>query len=141
MWLYRRILRISWVNKVTNKAVLEGIKKDLEVMRTIKRRKLEYLEHIMRNENHYRLLKSILQGKLYSKREPGRISWLRNLRKCFSKNTTDYSKQLWTKWLYPGWSPSEDDRLKLYSTRDHVTMSSDQLNVNLLHCSLNQLSQ
>jgi len=44
MWLYRRILRISWVDRVTNKTILEKMGKKKQEMKTIKRRKLEYLE-------------------------------------------------------------------------------------------------
>jgi hypothetical protein len=32
-------------------------------MNTVKRRKLEYLWHIMRNDTNYKILKSILQGE------------------------------------------------------------------------------
>jgi len=39
------------------------------VINTIKRRKLGYLGHRMRNENQYQLLKEILQKKLYGKRK------------------------------------------------------------------------
>jgi len=35
MWLYRRILRISWVDKVTNETILERMGKEKEVMKTI----------------------------------------------------------------------------------------------------------
>jgi len=43
----------------------------------------------MRNDNKYKLLKSILQGKVFGKRGPGRkrISWLKNLRTWYSKTT------------------------------------------------------
>lgn len=89
MWLYRRILKIPWVDKVSNRAVLERIGKQKEIMNTIKRRKLEYLGHIMRNEGKYHLLISILQGKVFGKRGPGRrrISWLKNLRTWFTTTT------------------------------------------------------
>jgi len=67
---------------VTNETILERMGKEKEVMETIKRRKLEYLGHIMRNDNKYKLLKSILQEKVFGKRGPGRrrISWLKNIR-------------------------------------------------------------
>lgn len=80
MWLYRRILRISWKDKVTNVIVLERMNKEREVMNTVKKRKLEYFGHIMRNEKKYDLLITILQGKVYGKQGPGRrrISWLKN---------------------------------------------------------------
>ena len=38
MWLYRRMLKISWTAHVTNIEVLRRIKKDLEVMYTIKKK-------------------------------------------------------------------------------------------------------
>jgi len=40
------------------------MKKDLEVMNTIKRRKLEYLGHIIRNKSKYHLLKSVHHEKV-----------------------------------------------------------------------------
>lgn len=43
MWAFRRILHTSWIDHVTNEAVLRRIIKDREVGITIKRRKLEYL--------------------------------------------------------------------------------------------------
>jgi hypothetical protein len=40
--------------------------KKKEAMNTVKRRKLE---HIMRNDTKFKLLNSILQGKVFGKRE------------------------------------------------------------------------
>lgn len=89
MWLYRRILRISWVDHVSNKKVLEMLQKGTEIIHIIKKRKLEYFGHIMRNQKRYGLLQLILQGKVFGRRGPGRrrISWLRNLRTWFSLST------------------------------------------------------
>jgi hypothetical protein len=44
----------------------------------------------MRNDTKYKLLKSILQGKVLEHRRPGRrrISWLKKLRTWFSRTTT-----------------------------------------------------
>uniref|UniRef100_A0A8D9AE48 Uncharacterized protein n=1 Tax=Cacopsylla melanoneura TaxID=428564 RepID=A0A8D9AE48_9HEMI len=94
MWIYRRILKISWVDKITNEEVLRRMGKEKEIMNTVKKRKLEYLGHIMRNEEKYCLLKTILQGKVYGKRGRGRrrISWLKNLRTWFSQTTTQLFK-------------------------------------------------
>ena len=90
MWLYRRILKIPWIDHVTNEEVLRRMNKQAEIIVTIKQRKLEYLGHIMRNEKRYGLLQLVLQGKIPSKRGPGRrrISWLKNLRTWFSTTTT-----------------------------------------------------
>jgi hypothetical protein len=53
MWLYRTVVKIPWIDIATNEAVLERKMEE-------KRRKLEYLGLIMRSDNRYKLLKSIL---------------------------------------------------------------------------------
>ena len=90
-WIYRRILRISWTDRITNEEVLRRMNCQPVLMHTIKQRKLEYLGHIMRNPVKYRMLQLFLQGKVEGKRGPGRrrISWLANLRKWFGVTSTD----------------------------------------------------
>ncbi|XP_045480979.1 uncharacterized protein LOC123685370 [Harmonia axyridis] len=63
MWTYRRILRVSWKDRITNIEVLRRIGREKEVERTIKERKLQYLGHIMRGEK-YNILRLIMQGKI-----------------------------------------------------------------------------
>lgn len=89
MWCYRRLLRISWVDRVRNTEVLARLQKQLEVMFTIKKRKLEYFGHVMRGEK-YRILQNIMQGKIQGRRCPGRrrTSWLKNLREWYGVNST-----------------------------------------------------
>lgn len=81
MWLYRRILKISWVDRVTNIEVLRSINKGRELLTDIKRRKISYFGHVMRGQK-YELLQLIVQGKIEGKRGVGRkqMSWLRNIR-------------------------------------------------------------
>ena len=88
MWVYRRILRVSWTERVTNMTILGSMNKKMEVLNAIKRRKLEYLGHIMRNKK-YNILQIIMQGKIEGSRRPGRrrTSWLYNLRQWFGKST------------------------------------------------------
>ena len=62
MWLYRRMLRVSWTQRVTNEEILRRMGKAKEVLATVKRRKLQYLGHIMRHEERYQLPICILQG-------------------------------------------------------------------------------
>ena len=49
MWLYHRILSISWIAHITNVEVLRKMKKEREVVNTVSIRKLQYLGHLMRN--------------------------------------------------------------------------------------------
>ena len=58
-------------------------------MNCIKKRKLEYFAHVIRN-NKYKLLHNIIQDKIEGKRGQGRrkMSWLRNLHEWFGQSTT-----------------------------------------------------
>ncbi|KAL0860165.1 hypothetical protein ABMA27_010472 [Loxostege sticticalis] len=89
MWVYRRILKIPWSDRVTNIEVLNRLKKKTELINTIKRRKLSYFGHVMRNDK-YRMLQLVIQGKIAGKRSVGRRrhSWLKNLREWFGCSTT-----------------------------------------------------
>uniref|UniRef100_A0A2H1V1U0 SFRICE_035738 n=1 Tax=Spodoptera frugiperda TaxID=7108 RepID=A0A2H1V1U0_SPOFR len=88
MWVYRRILKISWTDRISNVKVLRLLNKKTEILNTIKRRKLQYFGHIMRNDK-YQLLQLLIQGKIQGKRPPGRrrTSWLKNLRTWFNMST------------------------------------------------------
>ncbi|XP_045537894.1 uncharacterized protein LOC123721881 [Papilio machaon] len=81
MWCYRRMLRISWIQKVSNVRVLQRVGKNRELLQTIKQRKVAYLGHVLRHEK-YHLLQLITMGKIAGKRRVGRRkkSWLRNIR-------------------------------------------------------------
>lgn len=89
MWVYRRLLRISWVDKVRNEEVLSRLSKQPEINKNIKIRKLEYFAHVIRHPERYNVLHLIMQGKIEGKRGPGRrrTSWLRNLRDWFQKSS------------------------------------------------------
>ncbi|XP_060520407.1 uncharacterized protein LOC132698368 [Cylas formicarius] len=84
MWTYRRMLRVSWVDRVRNIDILNQLNKQTEVIHTIKKRKLEYFGHILRNTK-YQILQLIMQGKIDGRRGPGRrrTSWLKNLRQWY----------------------------------------------------------
>lgn len=94
MWVYRRVLRISWKDHITNEEVLRRIGKQQEVTFMIKKRKLEYFGHLMRH-NKYRLQQLILQGKVDGRRGPGRRrnSWMQNLRKWFGLSSIQLFRQ------------------------------------------------
>ena len=84
LYAYRRMLRISWIQKITNETVLNRMRKQLEVLSTVKERKLRYLGHIMRGPK-YEILRLIIEGKIVGRRSVGRRqnSWLKDLRRWF----------------------------------------------------------
>ena len=56
MWLYRRMLRISWKEHKTNGEVLHKMKTKRSLLNTIKKRKCQYFGHIIRGNGVQRLL-------------------------------------------------------------------------------------
>ena len=88
MWLYRRMLKIPWTARVSNAEVLNRVSKEKEVLYEIKRRKLQYFGHVMRNEK-YRFLQLIMQGKIEGRRRQGhrKTSWMKNLRDWFGESS------------------------------------------------------
>ena len=45
MWVYRRVLNISWTEKITNEEVLRRMGTGREIVIQFKTRKLQYLGH------------------------------------------------------------------------------------------------
>ena len=51
LWCWRRLLRIPWTARRTNKSVIEEIKATNSLEALIKKQQLSYFGHIMRREN------------------------------------------------------------------------------------------
>lgn len=83
MYLYRRLLCISWVQKVRSTDVLTRMNKERELL-TVKIRKTQYFGHIMTGPK-YEILRLIIEGKIKGKRSIGRRqnSWLKDMRRWF----------------------------------------------------------
>ena len=93
MWFIRRMLRISWTERKSNDAVLDdaGIKRSL--IKTIRKRQLQFLGHLNRNKSLEHL---VLTGKIEGKRSPGRqrTKYLNSLNKWATKNELDNNRFL-----------------------------------------------
>ena len=79
MWSYRRIMRISWKEMKSNVEVLKIIGlKNMELVLSIKKKKLAYYGHVRRRHS---LQKLVLEGKVDGERGRGqrRKSWTGNL--------------------------------------------------------------
>lgn len=77
------MLRISWVNHVTNDEVMNIMEKVREIINTVKIRNLSYFSHVR--------IHLALQGNMGAKRGPGRrrIPCLMNLMQWFGQTTTE----------------------------------------------------
>ena len=85
LWGYRRMLKISWTEKVTNKEVLSRMKMKKHLFTIIQIRKLKYFGHINR---HSSMQTTLLNGRVNGKRERGRLrtSWTSNIKEWTGKS-------------------------------------------------------
>ena len=79
MWVFRRMGKISWTEKKTNKEVCAMLRVQPTILRTIKCRKLQYFGHIKRHNN---ICKHIMEGNIEGKRARGRQrrTWLDDIK-------------------------------------------------------------
>ncbi len=68
-WLLRRMMRVSWKAKITNKKIFEMAGVNRSLILTIKKRQLRYFGHVVRHDS---LQKTIMTGKIAGKRDRGR---------------------------------------------------------------------
>ena len=69
MWIYRQMKKISWIDKKSNKEVLEMIGEERKLLKTIRQRQLRFIGHIVREDS---IEKLSLEGKVEGCRSRGR---------------------------------------------------------------------
>jgi hypothetical protein len=60
MWCWRKMEKIIWTDRVRNEGVLHTIKEERNNLHTIKRRKANWIGHILRGNC---LIKHVIEGK------------------------------------------------------------------------------
>ena len=92
MWIFRRMGKISWTEKKTNKEVCAMINIQPTLLKTIQSRKLKYFGHIKR---HHTICKEILEGKIEGKRARGRQrrTWLDNIKDWTNLSVQECTRQ------------------------------------------------
>jgi hypothetical protein len=51
MWFWRKMEKIIWSDPVRNGEVLHGVKKETNILHTIKRRRVNWIGHILRRNS------------------------------------------------------------------------------------------
>ena len=69
MWIWRRMEKVSWKDKKTNEEVLKSIGEKISFVKTVVKRKKNWIGHIMRGDS---LLKRVLEERMEGKRPRGR---------------------------------------------------------------------
>jgi len=77
MWIWRRMLKISWVDKVSYAEVLQKVQENKSIFDTVQHRKFRWIGHILRHDS---LLRDIIEGRMSEsyeelKREVEDRSW------------------------------------------------------------------
>ena len=69
MWFFRRMLKISWTDRVSNEEVLRRVNMPRTMLKDIRRRQINFLGHAIRKEKIEHLC---LTGKVEGRRPRGR---------------------------------------------------------------------
>ena len=69
MWIWRKVLGISWIDRVSNVQVLERVNTVRELLRKVRERQLQFLGHVMRGG---KLENLCLTGRIEGRRARGR---------------------------------------------------------------------
>ena len=79
MWIFKRLARVSYKDRVTNEEVLSRLSIERGLLYQIRTHKLPYFGHIAR---HNSLQKTVLTGRIYSRRGRGipRCQWHDNIK-------------------------------------------------------------
>jgi hypothetical protein len=101
MWCWRRMEKISWTDRVRNEEVLHGVKEERNIVHTIKRRKANWIGHILRRNC---LLKQVIEGEIEGRIEmTGRrgrrykqlLDDLNEKRRCWKLKEEALDRTLW----------------------------------------------
>ena len=94
LWCWRKLLKISWIDKITNANVLAQIQPVISLKGKVNKQKLSYFGHIMRSEDS--LEKSILVGKCEGERKRGRqrMRWLGNVKEVTGKDLKELKEMV-----------------------------------------------
>ena len=69
MWLWRKVLNITWSDKVCNEEVLRRVGEERAIISVINRRQRVWLGQTLRHGDHVPL---VIEGRIPGKRPPGR---------------------------------------------------------------------
>jgi len=69
MWIRRRMEKISWLDKVTNKEVLRRVNEDRQILNSMWQRKHQWIGHVLRHDGY---LHEVTEGRKKGKPTRGR---------------------------------------------------------------------
>ena len=94
LWIYRRMLRVSWTEHRTDDSILTELGTTRQLLGFVVRRKLSFFGHTIR-DGGCELVKCVIQGKVSGKRRRGRpkTSYSSNITKGTSVSTERITRE------------------------------------------------
>jgi len=89
MWCYCKILKIKWIERITNETVLDRIKEKRELWHIIKVRRDKMIRHLLRHDS---LTKSVIEGDVegHIRRERPRMKYMKQIMIDMGKTIRSY---------------------------------------------------
>jgi len=80
MWIWRRLMKISWTEHRSNQDVLDMVDENRSLMNTVRQRQKNRSGHVLRSES---FLRTVLEGRMEGIRTRGRqsdtmIDWMKS---------------------------------------------------------------
>ena len=102
MWVWRRMMRIDWMEHITNREVLGMIGEERSLVDTIQKRQRNWIGHILRGNS---LLKVIIEGRMMGRKIQGRprmklLDWMMNGEKGKTYDTLKREAQERQQWRH-----------------------------------------
>ena len=69
MWIWRRMEKVSWTERMTNEEVLKRVEEERSLMTTLRERQKSWIGHVLRGDS---LLREIIEGRMEGRRTRGR---------------------------------------------------------------------
>ena len=101
MWIWRRMMGISWTERKTNEEVLRMVEEERSLIETIRQRQHRWIGHILRRNT---LLGDIIEGRLEGKKTRGRprkmiLDWMMTKGYRDLKNKVQ-NREEWRQWRF-----------------------------------------
>jgi len=87
--MWKRVLKISWVDEVSGAKVLRRVQENKSILDTVQHRIFRWIGHILR---HNSLLRDIIEGRMKGKVTRGR-KWLQMLSDVISKSYEELKRE------------------------------------------------